>query len=209
MDDLAEIVILSILSYMLLKSSFFVINSTANLELKSSFANHHQGWHGTFQCIKNLTGRSTCFEAITNDQLSIPWDEVAVGSFFGIILSFIGSFAWKHNLINRLGKFLRVTKRWSDEDVWHYFHNLQGQQWVFVRDQKRNLCYYGYIQAFSESGDDRELLLQDVDVYTNDDVEFLYKVKALYLSGDKHAFFMEIPELPGEEQGESDGKKDG
>jgi len=68
--------------------------------------------------------------------------------------------------------------------------------WVYVRDGKTDLTYYGYISAFSDSHQERELLLSDVDVYgTNDlnDMELYYSVDYLYIARNRDDLTIEIP----------------
>jgi hypothetical protein len=83
-----------------------------------------------------------------------------------------------------VGKAIRATTRFGDEDVWDFVHRSPDVRggWVVVRDHKLNLYYYCWIQAFSDSGKERELLLRDVDVYDNASAEWRYKTPVMYLS---------------------------
>ena len=65
--------------------------------------------------------------------------------------------------------------------------------WLYVRDHQEELVYYGWVEAYSESGDDRELLLSDVEIYTNETDEPLDSVPLLYVSRDAYDFTIEIP----------------
>ncbi|MBM3327201.1 MAG: hypothetical protein FJY65_09570 [Calditrichaeota bacterium] len=117
--------------------------------------------------------------------------------FSALILSYPLALISNKGLINKIGKKLHITKRISDKDVWLDFHNLPIDElnngWMFVRDLKTKLVYYGYIYSFSESRDVRELILSDVSVYTNDEAEHLYEVKFLYLTRNRDELTIEVP----------------
>ncbi len=93
-------------------------------------------------------------------------------------------------------------KRSGDEDIWYLFHDGQTREWVYVRDHRTNLLYYGSILAYSDSERERELILEDVDVYTNDTVERLYAVKTMYVSRSSHDLSIEVPKDNTQEAGE-------
>lgn len=134
------------------------------------------------------------FKAVLDKNVAIEWSEIIIASLIGVPVAFIASAIHTYKLINLLGQRMRVTRRAGDEDVWDGFHNLPDTpeyQWVFVRDHKTELVYYGWICAYSDSEKERELLMRDVDVYTNDKGEFLYKTGMLYLCRDKYDLTIE------------------
>ena len=72
---------------------------------------------------------------------------------------------------------------------------MPATNWVFVRDHKLDLVYFGCVRVFSESKDERELILDDVEVHTNTrPSEKLYCAKAMYLSRNRYDLTIEIPE---------------
>ena len=81
--------------------------------------------------------------------------------------------------------------------MWNYLFNSSNVEWVFVRDHKTDLVYYGWIEVFSDSEKERELILKDVDVYSNttDLQDPIYKIPLMYLSRDKHDLTIEVPKL--------------
>jgi len=100
----------------------------------------------------------------------------------------------RFKLINWIGRKIGATHRFGDEDVWEYFHNSPDTgSWLYVRDHKEELVYYGWLEAYSESGDERELLLSDVEVYRDETDEPLDAVPLLYVSCDAYDFTIEIP----------------
>ena len=70
-------------------------------------------------------------------------------------------------------------------------------EWLVVRDHSTNVFYYGFVHAWSDSNDEqRELILLDVSVYSNDDGSFLYQTEYLYLERPKGVLSIETPTLP-------------
>ncbi len=86
----------------------------------------------------------------------------------------------------------------GETDIWDYLHKNSNYQWFVVRDLKFDLAYFGWIEAFSDSGDKRELLMREVDVYSNSTGVLLYKSDALYISRDQYDLSIEAPNLSDE-----------
>lgn len=111
-----------------------------------------------------------------------------------LVASFLGSiaaYAANHKLAYKwICKPLKI-KRYGDEDVWTYLMNGDGFEWVHVRDHRYGFAYNGWIQLYSDSGESRELMLNDVDVRNNDTGDFLYHVPRLYISRDQHELSIE------------------
>ena len=146
-------------------------------------------------CIWNL---NPPLRALFDSGIKISWLEIAGASFIGIILAFIAAYAYNRKWWNRLGQKLHVTKKFGDEDVWSFFLDLpETAKWVFVRDYKQDLVYYGWIKAFSESEKRRELVLMEVQVFSNfasDSVpKALYEAEAVYISRESDEMSIEIP----------------
>ena len=99
------------------------------------------------------------FEAALSENVDIEWSEIIIASLIGVPIAFIAAAIHTYKLINLLGQCIRVTRRAGDEDVWDGFHNLPDTpeyQWVFVRDHKTELVYYGWICAYSDSEKERD-----------------------------------------------------
>lgn len=127
---------------------------------------------------------------------SIRHAEVVGSAVFGVLLAYGVSAIHRFNLVSRLGLRIGATHRFGDEDVWHFFHNAPqtgDAGWVFVRDHKQQLVLYGWIAAWSDSGEAREIVLSEVDVFTNDGGEMLYSVQWLYLSRSPDELTIEVP----------------
>lgn len=161
-EDLLEVIIFSLLSYGIYALIVHVIN-----------------WKWPSAAVQ-----FTAFRALFDDKVSVRWQDVFYSSLIGVLLALAASYSYQFKVINRLGKLIRATTRFGDEDVWDFVHrspNVRGG-WVVVRDHKLNLYYSCWIQAFSDSGKERELLLRDVDVYDNTSAELRYKTPVMYIS---------------------------
>lgn len=135
-------------------------------------------------------------KAVLDENAAIVWREIIIASLLGIPVAFIASAIHTYKLLNWVGRRISVTRRFGDEDVWDYFHNLSDipeYEWVIVRDHKVNLLYFGWIQAYSDSYKERELLMGDVSVCDNDSGEPIYEVERLYVCRNKYDITIEIP----------------
>lgn len=116
-------------------------------------------------------------------------------SVIGMLLAVVAAGLKYKKVVNRLGRWLRVTNRFGDETVWDYLLNSPNIGWVYVRDHKYNLAYLGYISKFSDSNEYRELLLEEVSVYSNLNGKKLYDLDGLYLIRLGPEITLELPEV--------------
>ena len=70
---------------------------------------------------------------------------------------------------------------------------------IFLRDHRFWPVYKGWIQLYSDAGPNRELLLNDVEVFDNASGARLYDVARLYVSRDQHEISLEITSATPEE----------
>ncbi len=162
--------------------------------------------YGTYSLLVWLSGLSgwgsgelVFFKAALDNKVAIDWSEIIIASLIGVPVALIAVAIQTYRLVHSLGRLVRVTRKSGDEDVWDYFHNLPNE-WVFVRDHKTGLVYYGWIHTYSESEKERELLMEDVDVYadSNEDTSYqsvLYQMKKLFLCRDKRDLTIETREI--------------
>ena len=147
------------------------------------------------------TDGPAALEALFNETVPVRWGELVIASGVSMVLAVAASYAHQWKLINRFGQSIGATSRYGDEDVWEYFHNsFETGLWMFVRDHKLGLVYFGWIDSYSESGQDRELLLRDVQVFSNEEDELLYEVPVLYVARQRDDFTLEIPEQATEDE---------
>lgn len=104
--------------------------------------------------------------------------------------------AWLVNfkLLNRVAQRLRVSDKYGDENLYHYFLNSKEIEWVYVRDIENNLTFQGCVVSFSENAVCQEIVLRDVVVYRFSDSAKLYSMEKLYLSRELGKLLIESTE---------------
>ncbi|AHF02398.1 hypothetical protein THIAE_09685 [Thiomicrospira aerophila AL3] len=117
--------------------------------------------------------------------------EVFWATVFSVPLGFVVAAIINHKIINKLASFLHVSFKYGDENLFSYFLNARDADWVYVRDQSRNLTYEGRILSFSENQSIQELVLCDVIVYGYEDSQEYYSVPKIYLSKKVGEFLIE------------------
>jgi hypothetical protein len=174
-EDFLTIFLFSVISYLSLYGIVIIINLIG----KCIFVGH-------LNIIVNT------LNAFLDSDIKINYLEIFIslilGSIFGVVIAFISN----KKIANRFFRKINVTNHFGDEDVWSYINNSSEIGWVIVRDHKFDLCYFGYIMLFSDSGEKRELLLGDVDVYRNSDGTPLYNTDRIYLCRDEYDLTIEI-----------------
>ncbi|HLX52866.1 MAG TPA: hypothetical protein VKR58_02940 [Aquella sp.] len=117
-----------------------------------------------------------------SDSKVIPYKEVLGASFFGIILGFLGAYLDYNGIINKLGKKLKISNKYGDENLFSHFLNDKETENVYIRSIKDNLTYRGSINSYSENDSVSEIVLDTVSVYNYTDSELLYEIDKIYLS---------------------------
>jgi len=110
---------------------------------------------------------------------------------FGLFIGYI----IQRKKLNLFLQRIKLTTRFNDGDVWSHFLNIVDVEWVIIRDNKKNLAYFGNVRSYSEANDKREILLEDVDVFTSDSWEELYSSEAVYLEFAEGSFSIENPKI--------------
>ncbi|MCA1576628.1 MAG: DUF6338 family protein [Acidobacteria bacterium] len=174
-EDFLEVIVFSLFSYAVYASIVHLIN---------------WNWSAGVQF--------TAFDAFFDDRVAVRWQDIFFSSLAGVCVALIASYSYQFKIINKFGKLVGATQRFGDEDVWDFVHrspDVRGS-WVIVRDHKLNLYYTCWIQAFSDSGKERELLLREVDVYDDASAEWRYSTPVMYLSRKQDELTIEILSVP-------------
>jgi hypothetical protein len=132
-------------------------------------------------------------QAVFDPKLPLDWRQIAWACLIALALAAIASALHNYRIVNRTGRFIRLSCRMADEDVWELFFSSPTVRWILVRDHRNALAYFGLARYYSDSGKDREIVLERVDVYNNDDGKKLYEMEAVYLSLDKDDVSIQIP----------------
>jgi hypothetical protein len=136
---------------------------------------------------------STNLEAILSQTGEIDWPELYMAVVISVLLAALVAAAYNYKIVTVIGRVLRITRRFGDEDVWEYLHNSPDVEWVYVRDHLQDVTYYGRISSFSDRYKQRELVLSDAIAFENDTGARLYEVDGVYVSRDVNTVTLEIP----------------
>jgi hypothetical protein len=154
------------------------------------------GWHGIphVPWHENYSGFSL-IRTIFSDTPKIEDSAVLKTTIFAIPVAGIVSLAYKRKWWNRSCQKLKLTNRFGDEDIFNYL--LDGGpdtgRWYTVRDHKEGLIYYGAITLWSDEREDREMILTDVDVYSNVGIaSYLYSCASLYVCRNRDDLSIEL-----------------
>jgi len=135
------------------------------------------------------------FTTLINKSTQIDFWEILKVSFLSIVIGYLFSALINHKVLNKIGKLLRVTRKFGDLDVWSFIMNSKNVEWVVIRDFDTDLMYEGWIELFSDSTERDELLLRDVIVFKNSTGEIIYRTPGLYFPKKRENITIEFPGL--------------
>ncbi len=164
--------------------------------------------YDTFICIINKLFKKSFIYTTSNllEDKSYSITQLLILIIIAIVFGFIISKIETNKIIYKIAKKLKISNHYGDDDVWTFVCNSPDVDWIFVRDYKNNLVYYGNLEQYSDPGDKRELLLSNVSVYKNDTAKFCYDINKLYISMNEEDFTIEIPNLTNMEDLQNDKK---
>lgn len=107
-----------------------------------------------------------------------------------IIWLYAANYKWLTRVLKRIG----ATKRYGDEDVWEFMFNSGRAEveYVHLRDFDKKLAFAGWVEAWSESERQRELVLKDVIVYDFEGNQ-LFETPRVYLARRADNIDIEFP----------------
>lgn len=127
-------------------------------------------------------------QMLSGDKQSIT----AEGLFFAIVAAcLIGMIAVaisEHRVLFRLANKLSISQKTDNDEVWDYL--FDQQPWIIFRDYVTGNTYYGRVERCSDKRGLRELLLEEVSVWSVKDGD--YKMEKVYLSRQPSEFSIEI-----------------
>jgi hypothetical protein len=120
--------------------------------------------------------------------------EVMQATGVSLICGVLWLYATNYKIVAWVLQRIGATKRFGDEDVWDYTFNSKSRtvNFAHVRDFEQKLLYAGYVGAFSESGDVREIVLTDAVVYDFASIE-QYRMPVIYLARKADNITIEFP----------------
>lgn len=120
-------------------------------------------------------------------------DEILWSIPTAVILSLIWIAGRTHSWIPSLLRYFKISDYSGCEDIWEYsLSNKSGVgKWVNIRDFDNKLVIQGYVGAFSDRNDLREVLLLSAAVF-KDDGDKLYEQQAIYVGRKADSIHMEF-----------------
>lgn len=161
-ESFFEIILMSIICYLIIGFSYSVFESISVKQV-------------TFKLSNNLN-------ALIDENSSPDFFEIVVASFIGFCLAFLIGKIAENNFLNKLSNKLKINNRTGERDAWEEFLNEYGNDYLVIRDYKTGYYYTAVIELYSESRQQRELIMSDVDIYDSENGNKLYNVKKMYLS---------------------------
>nr|WP_294511187.1 DUF6338 family protein [uncultured Rhodopila sp.] len=131
------------------------------------------------------------------DKSGIKAAPIGVASVIGVILGLVVTLNSNHGLLIRLCRLIRITRRFSDPDVWSLLlTSYDTDNWVTVRHKERGHIYQGYVRSFSAGEKEREMVLELVQVFSLDTAEKVGEIPILYLAFKKDDLVLEFGANP-------------
>jgi hypothetical protein len=108
-----------------------------------------------------------------------------------IVTGFLVGSAIQFKLVNKLAQKLHLSNKFGDDSL--FMHFLSNQVWVYVRDKKKGLTYYGIVNAYAEDEQSKEIVLRRVIVYEYATSTELYQLSHIYLKFNEDDLTIETP----------------
>jgi len=123
-EDLAEILLFTLLSYSVYWTILY------------------------FTCTQPTVKAFQTLQRVTDPNAVFAWPEILASCAIAVVLAYLAAFVGNYKILNKIGRRIRATNRYGDEDVWEFFHNMKKEyHWAFVKDHKLNLLYFGDMET--------------------------------------------------------------
>lgn len=144
--------------------------------------------------IINTSPTPTLFSTNISDAgAEVDFKEIFIASLFAVIIGVIVTVNVNRSFGINLAQKLNLTTRFSDADVWNYtFNSSTIDAWVTVRDRNKGLIYDGYVDAFSQDVDKRELLMSRVVVYDYETAAEVDQIPVIYMTFERDNMILEF-----------------
>lgn len=138
-------------------------------------------------------GSLNAWTLVTAEKYKIDLAEVLWATILAPFVAAIAAAVVNLKLITRVATRLRISNKYGDENLYSFFLNSEGVDWVYVRDKETEVTYFGKVLSFAEYSGTQELVLDDVSVYDIATSAYLYSVARVYLTKPMGHFIIEVP----------------
>lgn len=132
-------------------------------------------------------------QVLSGDDRSLTTPGVACAIAAAPILGIAAVAVVEKRLMFRLLIRLGVSRKADNEDVWDSL--FEKQTWIVLRDHVTHNTYFGQVERYSDRGELRELLLEDVQVWeegVDEPGDEGYHMEKVYISRHPSEFVIEI-----------------
>ncbi len=145
------------------------------------------------------------FKCLTDSKSDVSLPEIGWVAFIAVGLAFVWSYLDKKKSLHKLAKWMRVTNKFGEPNVWSHIFNLDDVRWCVVRDLPRKLMFQGWVLKFSDVEDVAEVFLDDVHVYNEETGDLLYRAEQMLLSRKRDDLTIEIQTNPNQGGASNEG----
>lgn len=139
------------------------------------------------------SGSLSAWTLVTVEKYKIDLAEVLWATLLAPLVAAVAAAVVNLKLITRAARKLGISNKYGDENLYSFFLNSEGVEWIYIRDKDNEVTYFGKIVSFSEYGGTQEIVLEDVEVYDIDSSHLLYSVAGIYLTKPMGHFVIEVP----------------
>ena len=141
---------------------------------------------------------------------AVAFKQIAAASIVALVCAIFWLYATNYKWLTAFLQRIGATKRFGDEDVWEYMFNSGRAEveYVHVRDFDKKLAYAGWVEVWSDSEKQRELVLRDVIVYDFEG-KTLIETARVYLARKADNIDIEFPYRAPAITGESNDQQTG
>lgn len=148
----------------------------------------------------NVWESSYFIKSIASPNENVNTLEVFITTLFiSPLIGLLGTFFVNYKILFQIAHKLKLTCKYGDPDLLSYIIDSPNiESWVVVRDQKRSLIYEGWLIFYSDNTDseqNKELFLKDVNVYNNMTAKKLYSISGIYLQRNNNELTIEFPKI--------------
>jgi hypothetical protein len=139
--------------------------------------------------------------AVLNPQSTLNPTQIVFATLASVVVGCAVAKLQTNSLPHQLLRALHLTRRSNEVYIWEFALNSPDiDSWITVRHHENGKVYQGWVRAYSDGGDERELLLADVKVYSqtseadssNGDLVEVDSIPVLYLGLDRKNAILEM-----------------
>lgn len=171
---------------------FGLISYTLLQGLVSLLAKFDRGLPGLMDPVNGIL---SAWSLVSEEKYRVNLAEVLWATLLAPFVAACAAATVNLKLVNLVAHRLHISRKYGDENLFSFFLNADGLNWVYVRDKSTSLTYCGKIVSFSECAGAQEIVLSEVEVFNYESSEKLYQVALVYLARPIGSFVIEVPSV--------------